>query len=247
MSRAARIGYGLAALLATGSFATLGTWQVGRGLAKEDRLQREALALARESAAELTHEATRSDETSAVTRVEGRGHYEAPLLLLDNQQRRGKVGVRVYAIALPDGDKGERRVLVDLGWVAMPPDRRLPSLELPRGERHLNGLLLPWPGQGLRLAPTPWPDSRGEPVLLNTLDRDDIQTALGLRLAPRVLRLAPEADHGYERDLDALPNTLPPQRHYGYAVQWYALALTVVVTCFVLRRRARRPAPRDSA
>ena len=75
----------------------------------------------------------------------------------------------------------------------------------------------------------------------------DIQTALGLRLAPRVLRLAPEADHGYERDLDALPNTLPPQRHYGYAVQWYALALTVVVTCFVLRRRARRLAPRDSA
>lgn len=154
MSRAARIGYGLAALLATGSFATLGT--AGRArTGEEDRLQREALALARESAAELTHEATRSDETSAVTRVEGRGHYEAPLLLLDNQQRRDKVGVRVYAIALPDGDKGERRVLVDWSWVAMPPDRRLPSLELPRGERHLNGLLLPWPGQGLRLAPTP--------------------------------------------------------------------------------------------
>ena len=39
---------------------------------------------------------------------------------------------------------------------------------------------------------------------------------------------------GFARDLDVLPNTLPPERHLGYAVQWFALALAVLVTALVL-------------
>ena len=38
-------------------------------------------------------------------------------------------------------------------------------------------------------------------------------------VAPRVLRLDPRQPLGYARDLDVLPNTLPPERHLGYAVQ----------------------------
>src|SRR3546814_13296988 len=46
-------------------------------------------------------------------------------------------------------------------------------------------------------------------------------------LAPRVLRLDPAAPLGYARDLDVLPNTLPPERHLGSALPWFALALAV--------------------
>ena len=37
------------------------------------------------------------------------------------------------------------------------------------------------------------------------------------------------------------PNTLTPERHLGYAVQWFGLALTVFVIAVVLtvRRRGR--------
>ncbi|WP_343239036.1 SURF1 family cytochrome oxidase biogenesis protein, partial [Stenotrophomonas sp.] len=56
----------------------------------------------------------------------------------------------------------------------------------------------------------------------------------------RVLRLDPALPFGDARDLDLLPNTLPPQRHLGYAVQWFGLALTVLVVALVLERRRRR-------
>jgi cytochrome oxidase assembly protein ShyY1 len=59
-------------------------------------------------------------------------------------------------------------------------------------------------------------------------------------LAPRVLKLDPALPIGYARDLDVLPNTLPPARHLGYAVQWFGLALTVLVTALVLTFRKPR-------
>ena len=37
-----------------------------------------------------------------------------------------------------------------------------------------------------------------------------------------------------------LPNTLPPEKHRGYAVQWFALALAVLVTALVLTFRKAR-------
>jgi cytochrome oxidase assembly protein ShyY1 len=58
---------------------------------------------------------------------------------------------------------------------------------------------------------------------------------------PRVVRLDPKLPGGYARDLDILPNTLPPERHLGYAVQWWALSIAVLVTALVLTFRKPRP------
>ena len=43
------------------------------------------------------------------------------------------------------------------------------------------------------------------------------------------------------RDLDLLPNTLPPEKHRGYAFQWAALASAVLVIALVLGLRRRAP------
>ena len=59
-------------------------------------------------------------------------------------------------------------------------------------------------------------------------------------LTPRVLRLDPAMALGQARDLDVLPNTLPPEKHLGYAVQWFGLALAALVTALVLTFRTRR-------
>ena len=74
---------------------------------------------------------------------------------------------------------------------------------------------------------------------------------LSTGIAPRVLRLDPQRaqdDAGVmlapgERDLDILPNTLTPERHLGYAVQWFGLAAAVFVVALVLTLRARRRSP----
>ena len=114
----------------------------------------------------------------------------------------------------------------------MPPDRSLPKVEIPRDITRIEGLLLPPPSAGLaRQSAQRGPDS----VLVTRLAPADIATDLTLSvLAPRVLRLDPRLSWGYPRDLDVMPNTLTPQRHLGYAVQWFGLALAVLATAALL-------------
>ena len=117
----------------------------------------------------------------------------------------------------------------------------------PAGRRRIEGLLLPPPSAGLASRALA---SRPPGVLLATaLDRDRLADAFALpplALSPRVLRLDPRLPLGYARDLDVLPNTLPPERHLGYAVQWFGLALAVLATALVLtyrKSRTRRSRP----
>ena len=54
-----------------------------------------------------------------------------------------------------------------------------------------------------------------------------------------MLRLDPALPMGYARDLEVLPNTLTPDRHRGYAVQWFGLALATLLTALFLAFRRR--------
>lgn len=225
------------ALLAMAGFASLGVWQLGRAELKREMLaeaQRALSARTPQPAAVLADDA-RAD---AYDWVEIRGRFvDAPAVLLDNQQHAGRVGVRAYRVF--ETGTGAR-VLVDLGWLALPPDRALPQVPRDAARHALRGLLLPPPGSGLRLG-EPQPQADGT-LLTMRVEPDAIARALHLPgLAPRVLRPEPEAGFGYRRDFDILPNTLPPEKHLGYAVQWFALALAVLVTAVLLTvRRARR-------
>ena len=82
----------------------------------------------------------------------------------------------------------------------------------------------------------------GEAWLLMRVDIPAIQAETGVSLSPRVLRLDPASPLGYARDLELLPNTLPPDKHRGYALQWFGLALAVLVTALVLTFRQPRRA-----
>ena len=104
------------------------------------------------------------------------------------------------------------------------------------------------PSTSYRFSPAP-----GDWRTFDVTTRIDLPaTAAALRLptgiAPRVLRLDPQRTQGDagvmlapgERDLDILANTLTPQRHLGYAVQWFGLAIMVLVVALVLTLRKKR-------
>src|SRR3546814_19024501 len=102
------------------------------------------------------------------------------------------------------------------------------------------GLLAPPPSHGI-LAAVVAEQPAGQ-LLATGLDAPALREQLQQpALAPRVLRLDPAAPLGYARDLDVLPNTLPPERHLGYAVQWFALALAVLAIAALLTFRTRKP------
>ena len=217
------------------AFCALGTWQWRRGAAKEATLAAQAAVLAERRAgslATLSHE-----EGSALAWAAGRGRFiDAPVLLLDNQRRGPTVGVREFRVFRPEGG---RALLVDLGWLALPGDRTLPAAAPLRGEHDLRGLLAPPPSAGLALGPD-HTDAGADRWLLTRVEIDTLARALRVDLAPRVLRLDPAIPLGHARDLDPLPNTLPPERHRGYAVQWFGLAFATVVATVLLSLR-RRP------
>nr|WP_219339745.1 SURF1 family protein [Luteimonas salinisoli] len=227
------------ALLAIALFAALGTWQLGRQGEKQRLLDDAGQALQQRDPLPLAAASDR-DAGRVLDWAAGPGSYlDLPAVLLDNQQRGGRPGVRVYRAFAPQRDG--LPLLVDLGWLPWSADRSLPPLAPPPADARVAGLLAPPPSAGLARAALQ-PQAEGA-LLATALEPEALAPALGLpALAPRVLRLDPELPGGYARDLEMLPNTLPPERHLGYAVQWYGLALAVLVTALVLT--IRRGAPR---
>jgi cytochrome oxidase assembly protein ShyY1 len=143
--------------------------------------------------------------------------------------------VRAYRLfAADDGT----RLLVELGWLPLGGDRRMPAVAPIPGPQRIRGLLLPPPSHGLAAAVAA-PQADGT-IVVTTVDAPGLPALLGQHALPlRVLRLDPALRLGYARDLDILPNTLPPQRHLGYAVQWFALAAVVLVTALLLTFRKK--------
>lgn len=228
----------LAALVAAACFCMLGAWQLGRQDGKQRLLDHVEAAVVQREAVPLARAAD-AGRARMHEWAEGEGRFaEAPAVLLDNQQRNGRAGVRAYRVFVPDA--GGIPLLVELGWLPLPGDRTLPAIALPEGRLAIAGLLAPPPSHGL--GPTGHAPQANGTLLAIGLDPAGLATGLGQpALAPRVLKLDPAATLGYERDLDILPNTLPPERHLGYAVQWFALALAVLATALVLTFRRQRP------
>ncbi len=232
------VGWTLA-LLAMVLFAALGRWQLGRMHEKQAMLDAVAATLAARDPKPL---AVAADPARArdYDWAAGVGRFpDCPALLLDNQQREGRAGVRVFRVFAPVGAKP---LLVELGWLPLPANRATPAIDRPPGLLRLAGLLAPPPSPGLVRQDQRKADNARD-VVVTRMDADlpGVFGACGVRsLPPRVLKLDPSLPLGFARDLDVLPNTLPPGKHLGYAVQWFGLALAVLVTALVLTFRGSR-------
>lgn len=241
MSRNRNLAVGWAlALLAVALFVKLGLWQSQRAVEKQAMLDAVAQVLARRQAVPLA-QAADAGRRHAYDWSAGAGRFaEHGPLWLDNQQRDGRAGVHAYRVFLPEGAPP---LLVDLGWLPLPGDRAMPAIARPRGRIEIRGLLVPPPSSGLALGSGI--AKQGEGWVLTRLDTGVVSRTLGLPapLAPRVLRLDPAMPLGYARDLQLLANTLPPERHRGYAVQWFALAAAVLATALILTFRKARNEP----
>ena len=237
----------LLAVLAMAAFASAGRWQLGRMHEKEAMLAAADKAFANIEAQPLLL-ASDPGRVDGYDRALGSGRIANATVWLDSQMREGRSGVRMYCVLFPD--EGVQPVLVDAGWWPLDGRRTLPVFGCPAGDAQtVRGLLTAPPSLGI---------AHGEPMaeagdtrwLAARLDLPAIAAALKLStgLAPRVLRLDPQHQPGDagvmlapgERDLAILANTLTPERHLGYAVQWFGLAITVLVVALVLTLRKKK-------
>ncbi|WP_045767054.1 SURF1 family protein [Xanthomonas albilineans] len=229
------LGWSVALALALG-FCALGRWQLQRMHEKQALLAQAAHVRDRPQA---LADALRTGRPERLAWVHGAGRFLPGQILLDNQIRQGRSGMKLYQPFLPDGVSAP--LLVELGWLPLPADRALPSPAPLQGRYVLVGLLGPPPSHGLTLGPALVAAPSPQRWLAMRIEPAAIGVALGRRdILSQVLRLDPALPLGYPRDLDPLPNTLPPERHLAYAVQWFGLALLVLVTTALLSWRRRR-------
>lgn len=218
-------------------FLFLGNWQLQRADEKRAVLAGfEAAASARHQRLDLSVEPLESLRFRPVMLS---GHYlPEQQFLLDNQVRQGQVGYRVITPLL-DRDSG-RTVLIERGWIPRGPEREtLPDVTagLAGDVVTIRGhVYLPF-GEGYRLgamdeAPGVWPR------VIQYLDFAAIGERLQQDVPPLTVRLDPEEPLGYEREWrPVLP--MGPERHLAYAVQWFGLALALVVIAMVMAYRRR--------
>lgn len=139
--------------------------------------------------------------------------------LLDNQVRGGQVGYDVLTPLRVEGRPGV--LVVDRGWLPRGGRRSdVPVWQTPDGEVTLIGYL--HRPADVPLVTGDVTESFGSLWVVSEIGAAPLGEFLGMQVQPKVLRLAPESEHGFRRDWPVVAMT--PQRHYGYAVQWFGLA-----------------------
>jgi surfeit locus 1 family protein len=206
----------------------LGNWQLHR--ADEMRVIQAAFDSSDAAPVPLPPAAT----AQRYRRVVVTGRYDpAHQFLLDNMTHAGAVGYRVLTPLLSDGGA---TVLVDRGWIPLGASRaQLPPLSVGADERTVTGRVDALPRAGIS---PPATASSGWPRVLNYPPLAAFASALDRTVYPQLVLLDATAPDGFVRDWH--PTGLSPDRHVGYAVQWYALAATLLVLYVVHSRRARK-------
>lgn len=199
-------------------FVYLGLWQLGRADEKVQLL--EALGeLDRQPAVTLN---TNSDP-AAGQRVKLAGQFEEEVVfLLDNRVLDGVVG---YELLTPFRDS--RLVITNRGFIPMERTRAevpaLPALGergAAQGKVHLpepNNLQGQW-------QPEPLADGV---YRIQAADLAEISQILDEPVAPFIVRISADDPNGLPRHWPS--TTMTPERHRGYALQWFTMALAILI------------------
>ena len=220
-------------------FVTLGSWQLGRGREKQALVD----SFERGVASSVILGQTTVDELPRYQHVASSGYYDpARQILLDNMpSSTGRPGYRVLTPFMREGSA--RLLMVDRGWVPLGPTRAdLPAVTVDNGMRIVAGRLDQLPAPGIRVGTAGSPGDTTWPRVLNFPQQADLEKVLGTTVESRILLLDPALPDGYERVWrPAL--AFGPERHLGYALQWFAFALAILVIFIALS--LERAAPVD--
>ena len=208
----------------------LGLWQLDRADEKRTLFQLFALGETKELLTEL--ELDEGPDGDRYRRVELRGSFSSSQqFLLDAMTHAGRAGYEVLTPFKLADTKGW--VIVNRGWVAALADRAgIPDVAVRENPRTIRGRIDSLPRPGLRLAAGTTPALDAWPRVLLFPRMSELEAALKVPLFEYQLLLDPSEPDGFVREWQ--PRAMPPERHVAYAVQWFALAATVLCIGVIL-------------
>lgn len=154
------------------------------------------------------------------------GHYrEDVTLLLDNVVLEGRVGFEVHQLF---SDLSGRQFLVNRGFAAMGRTRQDPVDIPPTGTEDLQIVGVIYEREGAPLSPVDSDDVfRAFPAIVQQIDIAALEKKLSIELYPHVIRLGVDQPTALPRFWP--DSVMPPEKHLGYAIQWFTMAIAVVI------------------
>ncbi|MDP4744893.1 MAG: SURF1 family protein [Porticoccaceae bacterium] len=218
--------------------ATLGFWQLDRADEKAALGARYAQRIAQPPVSLTSLDQTDMDSAAGRLALADRQvSFDAEFsphayVLLDNRQREGRVGYEVIALCNTQG----MTVPVNLGWVAGDPARRiLPNVQLPEGRVSIEGRFYVPTSAAYVLESDDFPEvlpavvQAFDPVssaaaLMGLVSETDASVA---RLLPLEVRIAAKSPFAFRADWPIVNQS--PAKHTGYAVQWFTMAVVLLI------------------
>lgn len=212
-------------------FTGLGCWQLSRATEKKI----------------LVKYFTQRTESSPLKASELHGeirYYQAEIsgefenqhtLLLDNKIEDGQPGYEVYTLFKAQGLSAP--ILIDRGFVPLTQSRKiLPAIRAINGRVTLSGMLNLPPAY---VSFGKLSDSPGTSPL--RVEYINLKELAGIfqqgELFPYVLHLKADNPAAYHIKWQAV--TMQPEKHMGYAIQWFAFALTLLILFVALNRQRK--------
>lgn len=221
----------------------LGFWQLSRAdekiqwqAAADAALQRETVRLAEQSGPLPLGE-------QRYVRVQLSGHFESDRQLLwDNRIYNGVAG---YEVVTPFRLTNGQLVLVNRGWLRADPRREiLPDVGFRSAENETVTGILTQPSIGFSSGPAVDSDAVGWPRRLQHFATPEIEAVFGEPLlSGLVQKLESRAKVSVPLyNENWVPVASGPERHYGYAFQWFAMFVALTILFLYLNTTRDRPA-----
>ncbi|ORU93514.1 MAG: cytochrome oxidase biosynthesis protein [Cycloclasticus sp. symbiont of Bathymodiolus heckerae] len=216
------------AILVLALLVNLGYWQLNRAQEKQDILDLQSSRMDLKPVGLLGLELADKNLRYLPISVSGQIDMNRQILI-DNQVRHGRAGYFVLApIVLTSGEA----ILVNRGWVPLGFDRSvLPDIAAASKFVSMVGKLDHFPSVGIKLDGAD-ELSAGWPAVTQVVDVKKVSHRLGYNVLPYQVLLNGDEPDGYDREW--VPMKMGPEKHHGYAFQWFALATAWVVIYFVL-------------
>lgn len=205
---------------------SLGFWQLDRAQQKQDLLDLQK-HVRHQGVLHLDGKSVWNAEPHRLLSLQG--NYSDKAYLLDNRTFMGRSGYEVLQVFHMTGEDPRSFILVNRGWIAAPNLRsELPLVEVPDSGNTvaLQGMLMPFT-ENFVLSEGDEPDITW-PRRVQSLGFERASQELGgIGLVPKIFRI--------EKDEPGALQVLPAQRgtsvekHKAYALQWFSLAITLLV------------------
>lgn len=163
------------------------------------------------------------------TKIRLAGEYSNQHWLLDNQLNNGKAGFEVLSLfQLMDG----RKIIVNRGWVS-----QLNNVDaaISKTKQSILGVVAPHRAAGMRMGEVIVATRQNGLKVVNYPTAKDFSEWLDAEVLDASIWLDKNQPNGFVRNWQ--PPEKSAEKHLAYAVQWFALALTVLIVFLILSLR----------